>query len=140
MSCVSHRATQRSPERKGRTERESGVQSAAARDLRINRILHRITSYSLLSILLLFSAGVDLWRHEPIVWFLWSLLSADGDQRPWSHVHFGAVGNSRTRLPASLQLHCLEPLRHRHRPGHPKRARYMLTPSYSPYQTPVQKL
>lgn len=138
----------RGQQRESRTERETGVQSAAGRDLRINSragicfahrwgILHRKVTYSLLSLRLLLSTGVDLWRHEPVLGFLRSLLSADGNQRPWSPVFSGAVWDSGTGFPAALQLHRLEPLRHRHRPGHPEGARYTL--SDTPHQSPPQK-
>lgn len=119
-------------------ESETEKETAADRDLRINshfglsfarqcRILHRNVSYYLLSILLLLSTGVDLWRHEPVLWFFWPLLSADSNQRPWSCVFSGAVWDSGTGFPAALQLHCLEPLRHWHRSGHTEGARYKLT-------------
>lgn len=119
-------------------ERATGVQSTVGRDLRINSraglcfahrwgILHRKATHSLPSILLLLSTGVDLRRHEPVVWFLRSLLGADGNQRPRGPVFSGAVWDSGTGFPAALQLHCLEPLRHWHRPGHAEGARYRLT-------------
>ena len=139
MSLCAVSATEhlRGRRRESRTERETGVQSAAGRDLRINScigpcyvhrwgILHRKATYSLLSILLLLSAGVDLWGHEPVLWYLWSLLRADGNQWPRGPFFSGAVRDSGTGFPAALQLHCLEPLRDRHSPGHTERARYTL--------------
>lgn len=134
VSCVRHRAPQRSAGKKHKRER-AGVHTAAGRDLRINsragfcfahrwRILYRTIPYPLLSILSLFSTGVDLWGHEPVLRLLRSLLSADSNQWPRSRVVSGAIWDSFTRFPAALQLHCLEPLRHRHCPGHAEGARY----------------
>lgn len=108
------------------------------RDLRINSLAdhcfarqwgihHRKASHSLRSFLPLLSTGLDLWRHEPVVWFLRPLLGTDSKQWPWGPVFSGAVWDAGAGFPAALQLHCLEPLRHWHRPGHAEGARYTMT-------------
>lgn len=74
----------------------------------------------------LLSTGVDLRRCEPVLRFLGPLLGADGDQRPGSRLFSGVVRDSGPRFSAALQLHCVEPLRHRHRPGDTEGARYVI--------------
>lgn len=120
------------------TEEKVSVQTVAGRDLWLNShssfwiacqwgSLHSNVSYSFLSMLLLLFTGVDLWRHESVLWFFRPLLSADSNQWPWSLVFFGTIWDPGTGFPATLQLHCLEPLWHWHCPGHTQGARYNLT-------------
>lgn len=131
VSCVSRRAPQRSAgERESRAERGAGVQSVAGRDLRINSraglclAQESFTGWPLTPCCPLFPTGMDLRRHELVLRIFWPLLGPDGGQRPRGRVVAGSVGDTGSGLPAALQLHRLEPLRHRHSPGHAEGARY----------------
>lgn len=70
---------------------------------------------------------MDLRGRDLVVGFLRALLGADRHERPRGRVFAGAVRDPGAGLPAALQLHGVEPFRHRHGPGHAEGARYANT-------------
>lgn len=127
VSATEHlKGLTKTKQRRYRTWRSVSSRQGSNNQQLCGPLLYRKMTYFPSSILVLICIGVDLRRGEPVLRFLWPLLSADGNQRPRSSLFSGAIWDSGAGFPAALQLHRLEPLRHRHRPGYTERARYTL--------------